>query len=414
MGAEPEKPEQNPGNGACGCPIPLPAPLRPISPRPGTDGSRLRIPDQNPDDEPMRIAQISPLWESVPPQRYGGTERVVHYLTEELVRRGHEVALFASGDSRTSAELCATVPQALRLGGHSGDPTIPEIIQLDRVIDQADRFDVLHFHTGHFHLPAAGRLGVPFLNTMHGPLDHPDQARVYNHFSAAPLVSISEAQRAALPQANWLGTVYHGLPLDLYQPVAEPSEYLAFVGRVSPEKRLDRAIAIATAVGLPLKVAAKIDSVDQAYWEGTIEPLVRSNPLVEFIGEVDDAGKQELYGGALALLFPIDWPEPFGLVMIEANACGTPVVAWRNGSTPEVIRDGVNGVLVESIEAAVAAVQRIDRLDRGLVRADFETRFSAARQAEDYEQLYRHLIQARRSGADRGSGRSVVPMLHAA
>jgi glycosyltransferase involved in cell wall biosynthesis len=362
----------------------------------------------------MRIAQISPLWESVPPVRYGGTERVVHYLTEELVRRGHEVVLFASGDSRTSAELSACVPEALRLGGHNGDPTIPEIIQIDRVIEQADRFDVLHFHTGHFHLPAAARLPLPFLNTMHGPLTHPDQALLYGHFRQAPLVSISESQRTALPEANWLGTVHHGLPLDLYRPVAEPLEYLAFVGRVSPEKRLDRAIAIATAVGLPLKVAAKIDRADQAYWEQTIEPLVRDNPLVEFIGEVDDRGKQELLGGALALLFPIDWPEPFGLVMIEANACGTPVLAWRNGSTPEVIREGVNGALVTSIEEAVAAVRRIDRLERSGVRTDFETRFSSARQAEDYEQLYRHLIQARRSGGARTGGRSVVPMLHAA
>jgi len=362
----------------------------------------------------MRIAQISPLWESVPPVRYGGTERVVHYLTEELVRRGHEVVLFASGDSRTSAELSACVPESLRLGGHSGDPTIPEIIQIDRVIEQADRFDVLHFHTGHFHLSAASRLPVPFLNTMHGPLTHPDQAQLYGHFRRVPLVSISDAQRSALPGANWLGTVHHGLPLDLYQAVAEPQEYLAFVGRVSPEKRLDRAIAIAAAVGLPLKVAAKIDRADRTYWEQTIEPLVRDNPLVEFIGEVDDRGKQELLGGALALLFPIDWPEPFGLVMIEANACGTPVVAWRNGSTPEVIREGVNGALVTSIEEAAEAVRRIDRLDRAAVRADFETRFSSARQAEDYEQLYRHLIQARRSGAERSGGRSVVPMLHAA
>jgi glycosyltransferase involved in cell wall biosynthesis len=357
----------------------------------------------------MRIAQISPLWESVPPLRYGGTERVVHYLTEELVRRGHEVVLFASGDSTTSARLNACVPQALRLADQPGDPTIHEIIQIDRVIDQIDRFDILHFHTGHFHFPSLARVPVPFLNTMHGPLTAPGQDLLYEHFDRAPLVSISEAQRRPIPHAHWLGTVYHGLPTDLYRFEPSPANYLAFVGRISPEKRLDRAIEIATAVGLPLKVAAKIDRADQAYFRDVIEPMLAGNPLVELIGEVDDAGKQELYGNALALLFPIDWPEPFGLVMIEANACGTPVIAWRNGSTPEVIHDGINGFLVDSIEQAVAAVHRIDGLDRARVRANFEVRFSAARQAEEYEQLYRHLIQARRS-----QRQAVVPMLHAA
>jgi glycosyltransferase involved in cell wall biosynthesis len=342
----------------------------------------------------MRIAQISPLFESVPPRRYGGTERVVHYLTEELVRRGHEVVLFASGDSRTSAELFPCVPEALRLAGYSGDPTVPELIQLDQVSEQLDRFDVLHFHTGHLHYPLLNQLPVPHLNTMHGPLTAPDKAELFGRFQRAPLVSISHAQRQPLPEAHWLGTVYHGLPPDLYRPTANPAEYLAFVGRVSPEKRLDRAIAIAAAVGLPLRVAAKIDSVDRRYYETTIEPLLQANPLVEFIGEVDDAGKQELFGNALALLFPIDWPEPFGLVMIEANACGTPVIAWRNGSTPEVIEPGVNGVLVESIEEAVAAVRRIDRLDRRSVRDDFERRFTVERQAAAYERLYRHQMQA--------------------
>jgi glycosyltransferase involved in cell wall biosynthesis len=357
----------------------------------------------------MRIAQISPLWESVPPLRYGGTERVVHYLTEELVNCGHEVVLFASGDSTTSAVLDACVPQALRLSGQAVDPTVHEIIQIDRVIEQIDRFDILHFHTGHFHFPAASRLKVPFLNTMHGPLTGPHQALLYNHFNRVPLVSISESQRQPIPRANWLGNVYHGLPTNLYQLNPSPSEYLAFVGRISPEKRLDRAIAIATAAGLPLKVAAKIDRADEVYYRDTIEPMLRDNPLVEFIGEVDDAGKQELYGNALALLFPIDWPEPFGLVMIEANACGTPVIAWRNGSTPEVIQDGVNGFLVESLQEAVAAVHRVHSLERARVRANFEVRFSVARQAKEYEQLYSHLIQARRS-----SSKVFVPMLHAA
>jgi glycosyltransferase involved in cell wall biosynthesis len=345
----------------------------------------------------MRIAQISTLHERVPPIGYGGTERVVHYLTEELVRRGHEVVLFASGDSLTSAQLCPCVPQALRLGGASGDPTVHDMIQLDHVIAQLDSFDVLHFHNGHYHFPIAELLGVPHLSTIHGPLHASEQRTLYDHFDQVPLVSISATQRLPVPAANWLGTVYHGLPTDLYHYEANPEPYLVFVGRVSPEKRLDRAIAIATAVGLPLKVAAKIDPVDAPYYHAQIEPLLHNNPLVEFVGEVDDAGKQELLSHALALLFPIDWPEPFGLVMIEANACGTPVIAWRNGSTPEIIREGVNGFLVESIEGAIAAVRQVEQLDRSRVRSHFEVCFSVGRQAEDYEQLYRHLIQARRS-----------------
>ena len=346
--------------------------------------------------EEMRIAQISTLHERVPPVGYGGTERVVHYLTEELVRRGHEVVLFASGDSLTSAQLFPCVPQALRLSGQVADATVHNQIQLDHVIRQLDDCDVLHFHNGHFHFPLSDLLGVPHLSTVHGPLHSPEQKLLYAHFHRVPLVSISENQRLPVPEANWLGTVYHGLPNDLYRYQATPSPYLAFVGRISPEKRLDRAIAIATAVGLPLKVAAKIDPVDTTYFHEQIEPLLRNNPLVEFIGEVDDAGKQDLLGRALALLFPIDWPEPFGLVMIEANACGTPVIAWRNGSTPEVIRHGVNGFLVASIEEAIAAVGQLEQLDRSRVRSHFEVCFSVSRQAEDYEQLYRHLIQARR------------------
>ncbi len=345
----------------------------------------------------MRIAQISPLYESVPPLRYGGTERVVHYLTEELVTRGHEVVLFASGDSLTSAELFPCVPRALRPAGYRGDPRVPECRQLDQVIGQLERFDMLHFHTGHGLHPGISQLPVAQLHTLHGPLTGPEMAQLQWGFDPVPLVSISESQRAPLPGAHWLGTIHHGLPTDLYRFQPSPSEYLAFVGRISPEKRLDRAIAIATTLGLHLKVAAKIDVVDQAYYHATIEPLLRDNPLVEFIGEVDDAGKQELLGNALALLFPIDWPEPFGLVMIEANACGTPVIAWRNGSTPEVIQPGRNGLLVETIEEAVAAVRRIERLDRRRVRHDFEQRFTVARQAADYERLFQNQIEARRS-----------------
>jgi glycosyltransferase involved in cell wall biosynthesis len=366
----------------------------------------------------MRIAQISPLCESIPPRRYGGTERVVHYLTEELVRRGHGVVLFASGDSRTSAELYPCVPTALRLAGYSGDPAVPELIQLDQLMDQLDRFDVLHFHTGPCHYPLAQRLPVPHLNTLHGPLTSPDRIQLFRRFDRLPLVSISEAQRQPLPDAHWLATVHHGLPLDLYQPVATPQEYLAFVGRISPEKRLDRAIAIASQLGLPLKVAAKIDSSDAPYYRDHIADLIEANPLVEFIGEVDDAGKQALLGNALALLFPIDWAEPFGLVMIEANACGTPVIAWRNGSTPEVIRPGVNGVLVDTIQEAVAAVRRLEHLDRLAVRRDFETRFSVTHQARQYERLYQHLAETHAApGTQRPLHRPCPPrdpLLHAA
>jgi glycosyltransferase involved in cell wall biosynthesis len=360
----------------------------------------------------MRIAQIAPLFESVPPARYGGTERVVHYLTEELVRRGHEVVLFASGDSCTSANLCACVPTALRTAGYKGDATIHDVIQLDHVAAQLDQFDILHFHVGPVYFPLMNRLDCPHLSTLHGPLTAPEQATLYRHFDQLPLVSISDSQRSPVPTANWVGTVYHGLPTDLYRLQAVPENYLAFVGRISPEKRLDRAIEIAKAAGLPLKVAAKVDPADQVYFRERIEPLLRDNPLVEFIGEVDDAAKQELLGNALALLFPIDWQEPFGLVMIEANACGTPVIAWRNGSTPELIDHGVNGYLVESIEEATAAVHQLDRLDRCRVRSNFEVRFSATRQAEDYEQLYRHLIQAGRSDATAHRSRP-VPLAHA-
>ncbi len=351
----------------------------------------------------MRIAQISPLWESVPPARYGGTERVVHYLTEELVRRGHAVTLFASGDSRSNAELVPCVDRALRLSnGAAVDPLHQGLIQLDRVLATAEHFDILHFHTPPLHYPLLSRQATPWLDTLHGPIQGAATQTLLRHFERAPLVSISHAQRHDLPDAHWLGTVHHGLPSDLYRAVLNPEPYLAFLGRVSPEKGLDRAIAIATAAGLPLRVAAKVDQADQVYWRQVIEPLVRGNPLVDFIGEVDDAGKQELLGRALALLFPIDWPEPFGLVMIEANACGTPVIAWRQGSTPEIIRPGVNGWLVETLEAAVAAVHAIERLDRSLVRADFERRFCVSRQALAYERLYGQLLEE--SSARRADG----------
>ena len=346
----------------------------------------------------MRIAQVAPLHESVPPKKYGGTERVVHVLTEELVGRGHDVMLFASGDSRTSAELHACVPQALRLGRQPVDPTVSETLQLEAVCRQAHRFDVIHFHTGHLHFPLSSRLGVPHVTTQHGRLDLAELPALYRVFAETPLVSISDHQRMPLPQANWQATIHHGLPPDRYALVPEAEDYLVFVGRVAPEKRLDRAIAIAAAAGLPLRVAAKVDRVDRDYFQSMIEPLIAGNPLVEFVGEIDDVDKQAFIGRARALLFPIDWPEPFGLVMIEAMACGTPVIAWRNGSVPEVLLDGVTGFVVDSHEAAVAAVERLATIDRAGVRAVFEARFTARRMGDDYERLYGSLSRPRWAG----------------
>jgi len=346
----------------------------------------------------MRIAQVAPLHESVPPQKYGGTERVVHFLTEELVSRGHEVTLFASGDSQTSADLHTCVPQALRLGRQPIDPTVPETLQLEAVCRQAHRFDIIHFHTGHLHFPLSSRLGVPHLTTQHGRLDLTDLPELYEVFAEIPLVSISDYQRTPLPRANWQATIHHGLPADRYVLVPQAEDYLVFVGRIAPEKRLDRAIAIATAVGLPLRVAAKVDRVDQDYFQAAIRPLMVGNPLVEFVGEIDDLDKQEFIGRARALLFPIDWPEPFGLVMIEAMACGTPVIAWRNGSVPEVMHEGVTGFVVDSHEAAVAAAEQVGAIDRAGVRALFEARYTAPRMADDYERLYGSLSQPKWTG----------------
>jgi glycosyltransferase involved in cell wall biosynthesis len=339
----------------------------------------------------MRIAQVSPLHESVPPVRYGGTERIVHYLTEELVARGHDVTLFASGDSRTSAALHPCVPRALRQEPTCTDATVHEILQLEAVCRQAERFDVIHFHTGPQHFPLSSRLGVPHLTTQHGRLDLTDLPLLFREYVDTPLVSISDHQRLPLPQARWLATIHHGLPDDHYRFVPASDGYLVFVGRISPEKRLDRAIAIARGAAMPLVVAAKIDRVDRAYFDTTIRPLLEGNRLVEFVGEVDDQDKQRIIGRARALLFPIDWPEPFGLVMIEAMACGTPVIAWRNGSVPEVVRDGVSGSIVDSPAAAIAAARRAADLDRRGVRAFFDGRFSARRMADDYLRVYRLL-----------------------
>ena len=339
----------------------------------------------------MKIAQISPLYESVPPKLYGGTERVVSFLTEELVRQGHEVTLFASGDSVTSANLVSHTPQALRLGKvrefHSYN-----LIQLEEVIDRANEFDVLHFHTDFHHFPLSKRIGKAHLTTLHGRLDIPDLVPLYRKFTDQPLVSISDNQRVHLPvNLNWLGTVYHGLPVDLFTKGEGKGDYVAFLGRISPEKRPDRAIEIARQAGLRLKIAAKIDEVDQAYYKKSIQKLMKQ-PHVEFVGEIGEGEKNSFLGNAKALLFPIDWPEPFGMVMIEAMACGTPVIAYHNGSVPEIIDNGQSGFIVNTIEEAVKALEKVELLDRGRVRQLFEERFSVSSMTENYLRLYQNLI----------------------
>lgn len=346
----------------------------------------------------MRIAQVAPLIESVPPSGYGGTEAVVSYLTEEFVRLGHEVTLFASGDSRTAAELIACSPAALRLDDTVIDPLAHQVVELEAVAAQAQRFDVIHWHLDYFHFPLSRRLGVPQVTTLHGRLDIPDIQPVYSEFSEMPVVSISNDQRSPLPQANWAATIHHGLPPDVLQPRFEPGEYLAFLGRMSPEKRADRAIEIARRTGLTLRIAAKVDDADREYYEREIEPLLGA-AHVEFIGEIGPDDKADFLGHASALLFPIDWSEPFGLVMIESMACGTPVIAFRSGSVPEVITDGVNGFIVDDVDAAVEAVGRLDEIDRVLCRAAFDDRFTAERMARDYLRVYEELI----AGADRST-----------
>jgi glycosyltransferase involved in cell wall biosynthesis len=340
----------------------------------------------------MRIAQIAPLNESVPPKLYGGTERVVAYLAEELVEQGHEVTLFASGDSRTSAALAPAWPQALRLSG-ARDPIAPHLLQIEQVVQRAAEFDVLHFHNGQLHFPVCRRLPTPHLTTLHGRLDLPELGPLYDEYNDVPVVSISNAQRAPLPQAGWIGTVYHGLPRRLLRFSREHRGYLAFLGRISPEKRVDRAIAIAKACRLPLKIAAKVDAADREYFEGEIRPLL-NHPLIDVVGEIGERDKSAFLGGARALLFPIDWPEPFGLVMIEALACGTPVVAFRGGSVPEILDDGVSGFIVDSLEAAIDATRGIDRIDRRACRARFDARFTAERMAADYVDLFERTIAA--------------------
>jgi glycosyltransferase involved in cell wall biosynthesis len=343
----------------------------------------------------MKIAQIAPLFESVPPSLYGGTERVVSYLTEELVKQGHQVTLFASGGSVTSAELTVCTPRALRLDQNVRDPIPHFMLMLDHVRERADEFDILHFHIDYLHFPLFRSNSAQTLTTLHGRQDLPDHMEFYVRFADMPLVSISNAQRAPIANANFVATVYHGLPLELHKPTLRPrGGYLAFLGRISPEKRPDHAIAIASAAGMPLKMAAKVDKVDEGYFREVISPLLRA-PSVEFIGEINERAKSEFLGEAAALLFPIDWPEPFGLVMIEAMACGTPVIGFGSGSVSEIIDHGVTGRIVSSVDEAVRAVPEALAMSRRVIRDRFEERFSSTRMAKDYVALYRSMLRER-------------------
>jgi glycosyltransferase involved in cell wall biosynthesis len=339
----------------------------------------------------MRIAQIAPLTEAVPPKFYGGTERVIYWLTEELVALGHDVTLYASGDSVTSARLEAVWPRALRIDGSVRDPNALHMSMLERVRQHADDYDFLHFHLDYYPFSLFSRQAVPFVTTLHGRLDLPEHQPVFKTFSPLPVISISKAQRRPIPQANWVQTIYHGLPQQLLMPVAATPRYFAFLGRIAPEKGVDRAISIARKCGVPLRIAAKIDKVDREYFEERIHPLLDGSS-VEYIGEITDAKKSEFLSGAVALLNPVDWPEPFGLVMIEAMACGTPVIAFSRGSVPEVVDDGLTGFIVEDEEGAVEAFNRLSQLSREKIRKQFEQRFTARRMALEYLEAYRNLM----------------------
>jgi glycosyltransferase involved in cell wall biosynthesis len=342
----------------------------------------------------VKIAQVAPLYESVPPHAYGGTERVVSYLTEALVEMGHDVTLFASGDSVTSASLVSVVPRGLRLDPRKPDPLVWHTIMMDMVLKAAPSFDVIHFHTDVLQLALVGHCETPCVSTAHGRLDLPDLKPLFRRFPRHPMVSISASQRKPLPWLNWRATVHHGLPMGLYSVQPQPADYFAFVGRISPEKRADRAIEIAKACGTPLRIAAKVDPADQAYFESTIKPLL-DDPLVSYVGEIGDEAKNDFIGKARALLMPIDWPEPFGLVMIEAMVCGTPVIAYSHGSVPEILDHGVTGFIVENQEQAIAAARNIARIDRRRCRQVFEQRFAARVMARRYLEVYRQLVDAR-------------------
>ena len=341
----------------------------------------------------MRIAQVAPLFESVPPQAYGGTERVVSYLTEALVDLGHDVTLYASGDSATSARLVSVCEHGLRLDARRPDWLVWHTLMLDQVFAAAASYDVIHLHVDTLHYPLARRCQRPCITTLHGRLDLPDLKPLFQYFSEQPLVSISHSQRHPLPDAHWVATVHHGLPPDLYRFHERAQDYFAFVGRISPEKRVDRAIDIALGCGVPVRIAAKIDEADRPYFESVIRPRF-AHPLVTFVGEIDEAGKNDFIGRAKALLFPIDWPEPFGLVMIEAFACGTPVISFPGGSVPELLEHGVTGYIVDDIQEAVAAGRRIDKIDRRQCRAVFEERFTAELMARRYLDVYSGLCDA--------------------
>jgi glycosyltransferase involved in cell wall biosynthesis len=343
----------------------------------------------------MRIAQVPPMYESVPPKLYGGTERVVSYLTEELAKQGHEVTLFGTKDSVTSANLYPVCNQATRLNPDCKDPIAWHIYQLQLVMDHAEEFDIIHFHNDYLHFPLSIQNKYKHITTLHGRLDMEDLKPIYKRFHQIPVVSISDSQRKPLPYANWIGTVYHGLPKDLYQLGEGKGEYLAFLGRISPEKRPDRAIEIAKRAGIKLKIAAKVDGADREYFETKIKPLL-DHPLIEFIGEIGEDKKGEFLGNALALLFPIDWPEPFGMVMIEAMANGTPVIAWNHGSVPEVLEHGRTGFIVNNMEQAVKAVEKVHLLSRPLIRKIFQHLFTSEVMAENYVHLYEKICNKKK------------------
>jgi glycosyltransferase involved in cell wall biosynthesis len=342
----------------------------------------------------MKIAQVAPLYERVPPLYYGGTERIVSYLTEELINQGHEVTLFASGDSITNARLVAPCKQSLRLDSECEDRLAYHFLQLEQVFQNAASFDVLHFHVDYLHYPFSRRVEVPHATTLHGRLDLPELDPLYREFADVPVISISDSQRVSLPWANWQGTVYHGIPQDLYEFNKNQGSYLAFVGRISREKRVDRAIEIAKRAGMKLKIAAKVDAADRDYMDTEIRHLL-DHPLIEFVGEIGEKEKSDFLGNAYALLFPIDWVEPFGLVMIEAMACGTPVIAFRRGSVPEIIDDEITGFIVENIDGSLRALDKVEHLDRSRCRSVFETRYSAARMSADYVKIFEKLTKTK-------------------